>query len=1064
METPTSPNSQHSETMRLVPHSGIQFISLGFNLETSPRFSRAFIGRKRIDERKPDGSVPIELLPGWNEDDPDSDPPFEPAGEDDDYTVSKEKAVGTFVDRWIPVPFLGVRPGFDDHGREILEAGPLNWVRAKISLAQPGEVQGITHHLIFAFDTEILERTAVGYIAPTPDDVRNEREYAFAHRFSDVSRFLRGTEGDAAAHGEALTWVDRWLSDIYLDVRARKLGRRLRDEEKKTVEHLAHYITLLGYLAAVVNRLPRIRLIDTYAEDRRAKPVSVDLVLDLGNSRTCGVLIETYPNDQQARLDNAMILGLRDLDAPQRLYREPFESHVELAQASFGPEHLARQTRVRSFFWPSPVRTGPEATRYRDRAEGNEASSGMSSPKRYLCDVAPVNQEWRFQPCDYDASGNPPAIDSAMRSLLNPAGDMRRQVAEEPKLYNQLGQSASYLSVMEKMAFQATYSRSSMFTFMLAEIIAQTLSMINNPQVRALRKDRDAPRELRRIILSLPTAMPIQEQRIMRSRAHAAVKLVWDLMKWTQSPPPGVKEQPRVNVSWDEATCTQLVYLYNEIVQKSGGYIEEFFDLTGRPRKRIDPEKAPTDKSALTEGPSLRIASVDIGGGTTDLMITTYYVDGGVSLTPIQNFREGFRIAGDEVLREIIQQGVLPPIEQALLASGVCDAHSVLASLFASNTANMSIQDQHTRRQIVLSVFEPAALAILKAAESADHESETRTSAVTLREILSRRAGASDARNENDGPETRRSLADNGCSFVLSERISRYIEDMAEARGASGFDLLSCSIPLDAACVRNAVSTVLTDVFDCVSEAINAMDCDVVILSGRPSRLPATIDLFVDKLAVSPDRVVPLSLYQVGKWYPFAAKTSFRIDDPKTATVVGSLLCVLSERQITSFRVDTRRFNMRSTAKFWGELDLSGRIKNDRVFFRWPNGDGKAAASETAVIEYWAQRKLGYRQLDLERWIATPLYRLKQKEGGSIERIAPPFDITLGRSQADDDVDFADRRFAENEALKEGLAIRDVQARNGGAAGGLTRMFTLQLETLPTEDGYWLDTGILTVA
>src|SRR2546430_11333825 len=58
-----------------------------------------------------------------------------------------------------------------------------------------------------------------------------------------------------------------------------------------------------------------------------------------------------------------------------------------------------------AFFWPSLVRVGPEAARFRERVEGTEGTSGMSSPKRYLCDVEPVNQEWRFQPSDKTGEG-----------------------------------------------------------------------------------------------------------------------------------------------------------------------------------------------------------------------------------------------------------------------------------------------------------------------------------------------------------------------------------------------------------------------------------------------------------------------------------------------------------------------------------------------------------------------------------------------------------------------------------------------------------------------------------
>ena len=40
-----------------------------------------------------------------------------------------------------------------------------------------------------------------------------------------------------------------------------------------------------------------------------------------------------------------------------------------------------------------------------------------------------------------------------------------------------------------------------MFTFMLAEIIWQAFTMINNPQLRATRPEADTPRKLMRVIL-----------------------------------------------------------------------------------------------------------------------------------------------------------------------------------------------------------------------------------------------------------------------------------------------------------------------------------------------------------------------------------------------------------------------------------------------------------------------------------------------------------------------------------------------------------------------------------
>lgn len=1029
------------ETARLVPHSGIQFFTFGLNIEASPPFARSFIGHKFDDQAQPDGTVPMELLPGWNEDDPDGEPPFERQLSDDEYRIAKDKAVDTFLDNWIPVPYLAVRPGLDARGHEILDAGPIDWVRLRLSVADPGaKLDGIaiSHYVVFAFDTDILERDQSRYVAPTAENVRNEQEFAFASRFSDVTMFLASGGGEQeASKARVMSWVNRWLFEVFVSSRERQTNRRMRDEDKKTIEHLARYVTLLQFIGTMIS-IPRIRMIDTYSETRRIKPVAVDLVLDIGNSRTCGILIETYPNDSHVDFANTVVLGLRDLSEPHRVYRDPFESHVEFAQAKFGSERLSRQVRRKSgFFWPSPVRIGPEAARFRGGAEGSEATSGMSSPKRYLCDLIPANQEWKFQPSDYDSDQNPPLVARRLYQFVNARGDVKRQVAEDKSLYAALAASIG-LTGDGGAPSGLTFSRSSIFTFMLCEIIAQAWSMVNNPQFRKERRERDAPRELRRIFLSLPTAMPIQEQRIMRSRAQGAVKLMWDLMGWTASPPPNLLP-PEVRVSWDEATCSQLVYLYNEIVEKFGGNVSEFFGLMGKPRPFVDPEQPGPSTIETDPTRSLRVASVDVGGGTTDLMITTYHIEGDRALVPIQNFREGFRIAGDDLLREIIQQSVLQPLEAHLRRAGIASPREFLNDRFGGNKANMPIQQQQLRRQFVLRILQPAGLGVIKAAEAVDFASEERIETTTLGALL----GNTDGRS------------------VVPERIRNYVEDEARRWGATAFSLEDCPLPINMARVRAAVASALGGVFDNIAEAINHFDCDVVLLSGRPSRLPATIDLFIDKLAVSPDRVVPLSRYQVGKWYPFASRASFRIDDPKTATAVGCLLGILVQRQVTNFTAYTNRFNMRSTAKYIGQLQNDGKLPANKVFFAW-NDDPKAAATEEARIPYFAPMRLGYRQLKIERWTATPLYRLKLSAGASKERIQLPVTVELGRKPIEDIADIEDQKLAEMEARKEELQIRDASNRDGGG-GGLKRLFTLTLETLPSEEGYWLDTGILTV-
>uniref|UniRef100_UPI0013DC4B10 virulence factor SrfB n=1 Tax=Stenotrophomonas maltophilia TaxID=40324 RepID=UPI0013DC4B10 len=70
----------------------------------------------------------------------------------------------------------------------------------------------------------------------------------------------------------------------------------------------------------------------------------------------------------------------------------------------------------------------------------------------------------------------------------------------------------------------------------------------------------------------------------------------------------------------------------------------------------------------------------------------------------VQNFREGFRIAGDDILKGVVEQLVLPPIQAALAEAGMPDARNFLMERFGGNRANMAEQEKHLRRQFVLRV------------------------------------------------------------------------------------------------------------------------------------------------------------------------------------------------------------------------------------------------------------------------------------------------------------------------------------------------------------------------
>ena len=1020
-----------TKTITLVPHSGIQFLVFGFDIDGGPRGSRRFIERGLSEARRPDGLVPVRLLPGYNENDPDGEPPHPAQAGDDDYDISNTKALEMFVDRWVPMPFFAVLPGTVVDGLPLLDKGPSNWARARLMLSDKAST-GFTHSLVLAFDTQLLEGPrGVAYDAPRREDALNEREFALAFRFDDLGWFFADTHTDTETQtvSDYQEWLSAWLEEAFHDFKRRERpGRAFRAEDlDHRLEHVSRYISFLN----IVQRLVRpgtVKLLDTVSDEPFAKPVLVDLVLDIGNSRTCGILIESFANDDHVDLGNSMVLHLRDLSRPDITYSEPFESHVELAQAHFGPERLSRRSgRPKAFLWPSLVRVGPEAARFREMAQGTERSSGMSSPKRYLWDTAPVPQPWSFQPSDYAEPDIPPLIQRAVSRYVNPRGDVLAEVARDRGLYRSLVSKAE-AGDLEGMLSQMTFSRSSFFTHMVGEIVVQALAMINNYQVRETRAFTDAPRRLNRLILTLPTAMPVREQRIMRSRVKAALSLIWDLMGWG-SQRSSILQPPELIVRWDEASCVQFVYLYTEIARKSGGDVETFFDLAGRRRAFAEAGRLPTDPALR---PSLRVASVDIGGGTTDLMITTYYVDGRFAIKPSQTFRESFRIAGDDVLRAVIERVVVPAFERHLAACGIREPRAALNSRFGGNRANMSEQDKHLRQQFVLRVLRPIGLDLLRAFELVDPVAEEAVETRTIAALIA--AG---------------SLA------PVSPHIEAYLAAETQASGTATFRLADIAIDYDFARIGDAVTSVLDDVFGNIAEVLNHFDSDVVLLAGRPSRLPATVQLMVDKLAVAPDRVLPLHEYRVGAWYPFKTRDNVRISDPKTATVVGGMLCALAQRQIVNLTIDTDRLTLRSTAAFIGTMENSGTILPANVLF----AAEKVVREEEAELKYFAPMRIGARQLPVQRWTATPLYKLSLGPGGNRPKL--PITVMLQRGAPDDDVGFEEAdKFHAGEARKEEIKLLEAYDDDGASIG---RLMQLSLDTMAAEDGYWLDTGILTI-
>jgi hypothetical protein len=1014
----------------LVPFSGIQILDFGLSLDAAPFRTRGFI--ERTTGRDGDEAI-RKLLPLTGDDERDAEVLDRPHAEDAAYDITLKQALDPFLGAWIPAPVLRIRPGRGRDGREQYDAGPSTWARMRVIALPQAEPGGVTHRVQIALDTALAaEDDPAFYLTPSRKDAEDEREFRFVAEPADMAWFLRRPA--PLPTGETVdvqAWVSEWLEEQFLDFkRAQRKGKPLRDEDVPyRFEHWARYLTLVALVEALA-RMPRIRLLDVVSAENRYAPVEVDLVLDIGNSRTCGILIESPPGDARVNLDHSYPLEVRDLTRPELLYSRLLESRVEFAEASFGKEHVARRSGRRSaFVWPSFVRIGPEAVNLVRREEGTEITSGLSSPKRYLWDEQPVNQNWRFQ--NVGANQSLPLIARSAFRFLNERGDVIRQIEEEEKRgLRRRGE------VGKDPAIRPRFSRSSLFGFMLAEIVCHALVQINDPAARASRAQSGLPRRLRSIILTLPSATPVQEQAIIRSRAEGALKLIWSILDIRETSAITCA-RPRLILEWDEATCTQIVFLYTEIARKFDGDIDGYLRLKGKPRTM--PE-APGAKPQ----PSLRVACVDVGGGTTDLMVTTFYGEGNRVVHPRQTFREGFRVAGDDLLREAVSALVLPRLRDSIEAAGGTYAQERLKALFGGNVGGQDEQARQMRRQFALRALTPIGLALL---ERSEHAGETDVVSVRAGDVLGWEVQTPGPDGEPAPPR-----------IALPQPLLDYLEGPARASGAAGWTLAD----FDCAVRRSEIDAVTRDVFQKalsnMAEVIGHLDCDVALLTGRPSRLPAVRALLREMLVVSPDRLISMHRYRVDGWYPYRDPVTNRIGDPKSTVAVGGMLCALSGSRIANFKMMTNALGMKSTARFIGEMALNGQILDDRVLLRDVDLDGGEGGEEVAVNLY-TPIHIGFRQLPLERWTTTPLYRLDFANPAAASRPAP-LKVTLRRADIETDVETAEQNL-KAQAMRE--AFRVVEVEDAEQTPCIPGDVRLTLQTIGFEHDYWLDTGVLRV-
>lgn len=889
-------------------------------------------------------------------------------------TVRANEALQIFENTWIPIPYL--RKSYD--GKKF-QQGPETWAMMWYSsIAGSNEKSKYTHNIVIAFDTKTQDNPQA-YLTPTSNDAQNS-VFECATHWKDNSFFF------------ARDWVQEWLKSDF-DKKMQEIGKNI---DEYFFLHTSYYLTLLKLLG-VANFLPKVTL------HTNKISIDVDLILDIGNSRTTGILVESAKEGQNFQFTDATPLKIRDITYPDKTYTEPFEMRIAFVKSSLGNEAaFTLSGNPQAFAWPSLVRIGPEAQRMAVLNTAENSNAIMSSPKRYLWDTEKRIFPWTYISKQQDHFAKP-----ALYGLAELFTDDGTYIERERKNFeNDPEQHKRPIP-----AINPYFSRSSIMNFAMSEIFLQALTYVNSYEFRKRQGQEFLPRKLKRIILTCPTAMLQTEQIILRQHAIDALEALKqyfgnsfiDQNLSIIPDPDDIAREPEKRKEWnyDEATCNQLAFIYGEITNRFLNNANLYIKTMGK--KRQD--------SKFPDQPSVTIASVDIGGGTTDLMIASYQANPKANisvLTPDPKFWEGFNFAGDDIVKRIIERIILPKLKENAEKFGAQNIINTMNFLFGPHLGKTTAFDKLMKKQFANQIAIPLAFEILQ------HAAEER-------------------------PDEIRSFD----SFFVNysrpnKQLINYLNQNFRKTGAQNFDLEKINWHLNVERTNKVVKDVVEKMIGDLAGIIAQFHCDYVLLSGRPSTLPVIKDLFLKFLPVTPDRIVQLGNYRIGTWYPFATETGV-IKDPKTSVVVGATVALMAGtlRRLQDFTIDTELLKQKfdSTADYIGEYDtLKAKLKS---VFLSPDTDNKK-------IDFYGHMLLGRRQMPADEWIAAPMFKLTYSNLDAAKNLKDrePLSFELERDPRN------------KEKIRP---LRNIIDKDGKKIPA--EHLKLKMQTLADENGYWMDTG-----
>lgn len=903
------------------------------------------------------------------------------------YGDSKHNKFTKFLDKWLMVPYFEL----DNLGA--IKLGPYNWCRCKIipSAITETEFEGT---ILFAFDTHSTYGNAEEY-SECPvfeSDTEKDKHFTFCPNPAMVLDFCSNEN----------SWVRDGLMELVYNVSdLERVNTDITRGEHK-YDFLATYIWLMNYISKNVE-VPKVRLI----RDRGEEGIPVEMIIDIGNSRTAAILYEgDFSKVEPLSLQNFE----NPVDARGELNKidESFDMRVAFKKVDFGSNFVGSQ----QFVWPSMVRLGTEARQLTfctsDLREGDEMYSTYSSPKRYLWDNKKRKEEWRCVRGKTDDENEKPEI-PGISNFFSDDGTLDK----------------------EEFGYGFHYSRKTLMTLAFIEILAQTNVQINSYRYRSQKGRLSTRRYLDKVILTCPTGMSKLEQIALHDCLADALYVLGKFYHNYDNTfvPNEVAIEPDLsndgNTQWiyDEATCSQFVYLYGLLTETYQNCTEELFKIYGNIRDNRN---------------SLIIGSLDIGAGTSDIMVCRYdYNSTNPSrMKPIPMFWDSFDIAGDDMLQVLISnillQGNDGLLEKELIARGIDEdvVRAKLFDFFGRDQITHTFIDKNLRRDFNLQVLVPLMYEFLRL-----HVNHEGVCDITYQDVFLESEPSSNVLEKFK----------NVFGFELKEMVWHYDRDVLSKHIAASMD---------------------ESLLQKVASIMAGYDCDIVLLSGRPTSLDPIKDAFLSHNPVrNPDRLICMNKYEIGDWYPFINKSYRRINNSKSIVPIGAMIGYLASvgGGLNGFSLDLTELSrlQKPTTNYF--LENNAKVKINPSFMKPNKRTGTLDVVSFPIY-------IGSRQFDFGIYPVRPFYVFDVNREAIADKIRKKNVSNEHQVQREVDKIVADLlkgtplkvTFARDDKEKwENLEIESIVTVENEELS--IDDFELSIQSLNDPDCYWLDSGVFDI-